>query len=41
MSGGGLFDLQGHFLGILCGTDEEGEVAVVPLSILEAEVIKL
>lgn len=37
MSGGGLFDLQGHFLGILCGLDEDGEAAVVPLSILEAE----
>lgn len=34
MSGGGLFDSQGHFLGILSGTDGEGELAVVPLSLI-------
>ncbi len=39
MSGGGLFDMQGHFLGILCGTDEDGETAVVPLNVLEAEIV--
>lgn len=36
MSGGGLFDMQGHFLGILSGMDEEGELAVVPLSLILA-----
>lgn len=36
MSGGGLFDRQGHFLGILSGGNEDGELAVVPLSIILA-----
>ncbi|MCQ2539784.1 MAG: serine protease [Acetatifactor sp.] len=31
MSGGGLFDSKGHFLGILSGLSEDGEVAVVPV----------
>ena len=34
LSCGGLFDSQGHFLGILSGTDGEGELAVVPLSLI-------
>lgn len=38
MSGGGLFDRQGHFLGILSGTNEDGELAVVPLSLILTEV---
>lgn len=38
MSGGGLFDMQGHFLGILSGMDEEGELAVVPLSLILAQI---
>lgn len=37
MSGGGLFDRQGHFLGILSGGTEDGELAVVPLSLILAE----
>lgn len=37
MSGGGAFTEDGVFLGILCGADEEGKVAVVPYSIIEAE----
>ncbi len=37
MSGGGLFDRQGHFLGILSGGDGQGELAVVPLSLILAE----
>ncbi len=37
MSGGGLFDLQGHFIGILCGVNDDGEVAAIPLNILQAE----
>ncbi len=38
MSGGGLFDRQGHFLGIISGGNEDGELAVVPLSLMLAEV---
>ena len=34
MSGGGLFDQQGHFLGILSGISEDEEWAVVPLDLL-------
>lgn len=37
MSGGGVFDTAGNFLGIICGESELGEVAAVPLSIIEAE----
>lgn len=37
MSGGGLFDRQGHFLGILSGESGDGELAVVPLSLILAE----
>lgn len=37
MSGGGVFDEEGNFLGILCGESERGEVAVVPFSIIQAE----
>ena len=37
MSGGGAFTEDGVFLGILCGADEEGKVAVVPYSIIESE----
>lgn len=37
MSGGGAFMEDGVFLGILCGADEEGKVAVVPYSIIESE----
>lgn len=37
MSGGGLFDLQGHFLGILSGESGDGELAAVPLSLILTE----
>ena len=37
MSGGGLFDKRGHFLGILSGRSEDGEWAVVPLNFVLAE----
>lgn len=37
MSGGGAFTEDGVFLGILCGGDEEGKVAVVPYSMVETE----
>lgn len=36
MSGGGLFDYEGHFLGILCGKSEDGEAAVIPVSVIRA-----
>jgi len=35
MSGGGAFTEDGVFVGILCGGDEEGKVAVVPYSMIE------
>ena len=35
MSGGGLFDRNGHFLGSLSGRNDDGELSVVPLSLLE------
>ncbi len=34
MSGGGLFDTQGNFLGILSGGSSDSEAAVVPLSVI-------
>lgn len=34
MSGGGVFTEQGYFLGILCGMDEDGEAAVLPIQII-------
>mgnify|MGYP004533279199 CR=1 FL=1 len=37
MSGGGVFTEDGVFLGIICGADEEGKVAVVPYSMVETE----
>ena len=37
MSGGGLFDRRGHFLGILSGRSEDNEWAVVPLGFVLAE----
>lgn len=37
MSGGGVFDLQGRLIGILCGASGDNEVAVLPLSIIRTE----
>lgn len=37
MSGCGIFDGQGNFLGLLCGVSAEGEAAVLPLSVIESE----
>lgn len=37
MSGGGVFDINGHLIGILCGGDEENTIAILPLHILLAE----
>lgn len=35
MSGGGLFDTRGRLLGILSGGTEDGELAVIPLSVIQ------
>lgn len=37
MSGGGLFDADGYFLGILSGGSEDGQLAAVPYTLLLAE----
>jgi len=37
MSGGGLFDADGYFLGILSGGSEDGQSAAVPLSLILSE----
>lgn len=37
MSGCGIYDAKGNFVGILCGSSAEGEVAVLPLSVIESE----
>ncbi len=37
MSGGGIFDQNGHFIGILCGGNEENHIAILPLSIIVTE----
>lgn len=36
MSGCGVFDESGCFLGILCGENESGELAVMPYSVVDA-----
>lgn len=36
MSGGGLYDGAGHLIGIGCGGNEEGELAAVPLHVVQA-----
>lgn len=36
MSGGGLFDYEGHFLGIVCGSSADREVAIIPVSVINA-----
>lgn len=36
MSGAGVFDSKGHFLGLLSGADDEGNLAVLPLSLIFA-----
>ena len=37
MSGGGVFYTNGEFAGIICGEDEEGNVAILPASVILAE----
>lgn len=41
MSGCGVFEENGCFLGILCGGNAEGELAVLPYSIIETRFTKL
>lgn len=36
MSGGGLYDEDGHLIGIACGGNEQGELAAVPLHVVRA-----
>ena len=37
MSGGGVFDSNGHFIGILSGMDDQGHLAILPLSVILAQ----
>jgi len=37
MSGGGVFDQNGVFLGIICGIDQDGNVAILPASVIASE----
>ncbi len=37
MSGGGVFDKSGTFVGIICGIDESENVAVLPAGVIESE----
>lgn len=39
MSGGGVFDSEGSFAGIICGMDASGQVAVLPGNVIAAEYI--
>lgn len=41
MSGGGVFDSRGYFLGILSGADENGNLAIVPLNLIWAQEVLL
>lgn len=41
MSGGGVFDSHGYFIGILSGANEQGILAVLPLSIIQSEYTEL
>lgn len=37
MSGSAVFDEKGCFVGILCGSSEDGEAAILPLSVISSE----
>ncbi len=37
MSGSGVFDSQGNLMGILCGGNEQNEIAVLPVSTIRTE----
>jgi hypothetical protein len=41
MSGCGVFDENGVFLGILCGGNDSGELAVLPYSIIDAKYVEM
>ena len=41
MSGGGVFDGEGYLVGVLCGVNEAGETAAVPLNVIMAEYMQL
>lgn len=41
MSGGGIFDAKGYFIGILCGGNEKNEIAVLPWSVINTEYERL
>lgn len=41
MSGSGVLDENGVFLGILCGGNDAGELAVLPYSIIDAKYIEI
>lgn len=41
MSGGGVFDQEGQFLGIVCAVDEDEETAVIPLITILAKDMEL
>lgn len=36
MSGGGLYDGEGNFIGMVCGGNEEGELVAVPWHVMQA-----
>ncbi len=36
MSGGGLYDSEGYFIGMICGGNEEGELVAVPWHVMQA-----
>ena len=38
MSGGGLFDKEGNLLGIISGGNDDGELAVIPMSLFAIKV---
>ena len=38
MSGGGVFNQNGQFIGILSGADEQGNLAILPLSLILREI---
>lgn len=41
MSGGGLYDERGMLIGIVCGANEQGELAAVPLHVVQARFAEL
>lgn len=36
MSGGGLYDVNGKFIGMICGGNEEGELVAMPWHVMQA-----